>query len=133
MRGARSVAVLAALLAVSLSGCSVVHEQAVMSTVSDFYAALGAGNGSAACALLAPDTRSELEESAKRPCDRAILEEGVADPGVRRGLHVFGTMAQVHFAHDTVFLARFNDGWKVMATACKSVPAEPYDCSVKGG
>lgn len=126
-------AVPAALLAASLSGCSTVHEPAVMATVSDFYAALGAGNGSAACALLAPGTRSELEQSSKQPCDRVILQEGVARPGVRRGLDVFGTMAQVRFDRDTVFLARFDDGWKVMATACKRVPGAPYDCSVKGG
>jgi hypothetical protein len=124
---------LAAAVAFGLSGCSSAHQQAVMASVGHFYAALGSGNGATACALLAPGTRSELEQSSKQPCDRAILEEGVAHPGVRRGLQVFGTMAEVRFTHDTVFLAQFNDGWKVMATACKRIPDEPYDCSVKGG
>jgi hypothetical protein len=117
----------------TLSGCSTAHEDAVLSTVDHFYAALGVGDGAKACALLAPSTRSELEQSAKRPCDRVIVQEGVPHPGVRRSLQVFGTMAQVRFSHDTMFLARFNDGWKVMATTCKAVPGEPYSCSVKGG
>jgi hypothetical protein len=116
-----------------LSGCSTVHQQAVMSTVGAFYAALGSGNGARACALLAPGTRSELDQSSGRPCDREVLKDGVAHPGVQQGLQVFGTMAQVRFSHDTVFLARFNDGWKVMATACKHVPGQPYSCSIKGG
>jgi hypothetical protein len=130
--GRTAAAASAAALALPLSGCSTVHEQAVMTTVSHFYAALRARNGRGACALLAPGTRSELEQSADKPCDRAILEEGVPHPGVRRGLDVFGTMAQVRFSHDTVFVARFNDGWRVTATACKAVPGEPYSCSVKG-
>lgn len=134
MRAKRtSAALAAAALAVTLSACSTVHEQAVMSTVDAFYGALGSGNGKAACALLAPDTRSELEQSSKTPCDRAILEEGVPHPGVRRALSVFGTMAQVRFTHDTMFLSRFNDGWRVMATTCKPMPGDPYSCSVKGG
>src|SRR3954454_5361435 len=85
----------AAAVAFGLAGCGTVHGQAVMSTVDHFYADLDSGDGGAACALLAPGTRSELEQSEKKPCDRAILEEGVTRPGVRRGLQVFGTMAQV--------------------------------------
>jgi hypothetical protein len=133
LSGRAALAGLAGLVILGLSGCSAAHQDAVLSTVDRFYAALGSGDGATACALLAPDTRSELEQSSKRPCDRVILEEGVPHPGVRRGLEVFGTMAQARFTRDTVFLARFGDRWRVMATACKPVPDEPYSCSVKGG
>jgi hypothetical protein len=34
---------------------------------------------------------------------------------------------------DTVFLAEFPDGWKVVAAACTPRDRLPYDCQVEGG
>jgi hypothetical protein len=127
----QSVAALALCLAAS--SCSSGHEDTVNATAAKFYAAIQSGRGDAACLLLAPETKSELEQSSKEPCDKAILEEGVADAGARRRTAVFGTMAEVRFSRDTAFLAQFDQGWKIMATACKPVPGKPFDCSVKGG
>jgi hypothetical protein len=42
-------------------------------------------------------------------------------------------MTQVRFAQDTIFLARFQSGWKVMAAGCSPVPGHPYDCRLQGG
>ena len=38
-------------------------------------------------------------------------------------------------AQETVFLALFDDGWRVTAAGCTRLagPAEPYDCDVEGG
>jgi hypothetical protein len=120
-------------LAAALTGCSSGHEEAVATTVHRFYAALSEGNASTACGLLAPETRTELEQSTGQPCEDAILAEAVRQPGEEQGLDVFGTMATVRFTGDTAFLAEFDDGWRVMATACHDVPGKPYDCKVKGG
>lgn len=126
-------AVLAGTTLLALSGCSSAHAGAVVSTVDRFHAALRSADGATACALLAPQTRSELEQSSKEPCDRAVLKEGVVRPGARRDLEVFGSMAEVRFDRDTLFLARFGDGWRVMASTCKPIPGAPYDCQVQGG
>jgi hypothetical protein len=41
-------------------------------------------------------------------------------------------MAQVRFRQDTVFMAQFRDGWKVMAADCAPRPDKPYDCQIQG-
>ena len=64
----------------------------------------------AACALLSPHTRAELEQSTDRPRAQAILEEDIGEGGTVRDAHVFDTMAQVRFDDETVFLSRFDSG-----------------------
>ena len=122
-----------ACVCLSAAGCASGHAQTVNATAVSFYTALEAERGTVACALLAPETKSELEQSSNQPCDQAILEEAVTNVGDRRHTEVFGTMAQVRYAGDVAFLAQFDDGWKVMAAACEPVPGQPYDCSVEGG
>ena len=34
---------------------------------------------------------------------------------------------------DTLFLARFDQGWRVTAAGCTPHGDLPYDCTVKGG
>jgi hypothetical protein len=48
---------------------------------------------------------------------------------------VFGHDAIVRFSGDTVFLARFPEGWRVTAAGCQPGPSDqkPYDCTVSGG
>jgi hypothetical protein len=45
----------------------------------------------------------------------------------------FGTMAQVRFSGDVMFVSEFGNGWKVMAAGCSPVPGHPYDCTLQGG
>lgn len=127
------LAAAAATAAMLLTGCSSGHEPDVESAASRYFDALASDDGQAACDLLAADTRSELEQSTKEPCAKAIVSEAVAQPGERKDVQVFGTMAEVRYSDDTVFLTQAHEGWRVMASACKPVPAHPYDCSVKGG
>ena len=76
------------------------------------------GDGAAACALLAPTTRSELEQSTGKECAVAILEEAPDAGGDGGDVQVFGVMAQVRWDGDTVFLTRMPDGWRVLAAGC---------------
>lgn len=131
MGRATRAAVVALLLA--LTGCgSPPHEDAVTSVADAFHRAFAERDGAAACAELAPKTRSELEQSAGKPCAEAVLEEPV-EPSSSSRVEVFGTQALVGEGRSVTFLARFPDGWKVMAAACTPQRVGPYDCSISGG
>ncbi|MFH9738722.1 hypothetical protein ACH4MA_13600 [Streptomyces roseolus] len=130
----RAAAVL--VVAASLSGCgaSAAREGGASSAGHRFAAALAAGDYRAACGLLAPETRDEVEEDAKGPCGPALRELGLPPSGPARGVDVYGNDALLRAAGDTVFLSRFDDGWKVTAAGCVARSTdEPYRCSLKGG
>jgi hypothetical protein len=97
-----------------------------------FHVAVSQGDGERACALLAPETRRELVQSAQQACPRAVVAEDIPDVGAVQEIHRFGTQAQVRLAGDTVFLGEFAGGWRVVAAACSPRPVLPYDCLVKG-
>jgi hypothetical protein len=126
-------AVAATLLALAVGGCAQPHADSVEQAASAFYQAHASRDGARACAHLAPGTRSELEKSAGKPCPEAILEEDVPPATGPDGVSVFGTQAEVRWAAETTFLARFQDGWKVMAAACRPQKGRPYDCLISGG
>jgi hypothetical protein len=116
-----------------LSGCGGAQDESVRSTVDRFYEALDADDGASACAVLAPRTRDELEQSAGKPCDDAILEEDLTVPAAIRQVHSFGTAAQVQWTGETTFLSRFREGWRVVAAGCSPVPPDRYDCEMEAG
>lgn len=122
-----------ALLTGVVTGCGQVHDAAVRRTAAAFYTAHAAGDGTAACDVLAPKTKSELASSAGAPCRRAVLAEDVPPVDEPTDLRVFGTQAQVTWRGETTFLARFQGGWRVMAAACTKQPDHPYDCRISGG
>jgi hypothetical protein len=126
-----AVVLLTAVACITLSGCGSAQEETVADTAGAFYEAVGASDGQAACAVLAPASQSELEQSAGKPCAQAILDEDVPDVVDPEDIVVFGTMAQVRFAGETTFLTRFEDGWRVVAAACTPGRSR-YDCSIKG-
>jgi hypothetical protein len=99
----------------------------------EFVGALDASDTASACGLLAPKTKSELEKSAGKPCAVALGEEDLPSPGAIETTEAFGTMAQVRFSEDTLFLAEFRGGWRVMAAGCAPEPGHPYDCQLGGG
>lgn len=118
-------------LAAAAAGCS--DSTAPAEAAREFYRAVVAQDGAAACALLAPKTRQELEQSAQKPCDQAILEEDIPPADAVRSAERFGNLSQVRFGQETAFLAEFPGGWLVTAAGCTPVPDHPYDCQVKGG
>jgi hypothetical protein len=124
------VALLAAATLV-LTGCgSVGHrEDAAAEVAVRLLSAVAAGDGSAACATLAPDTAESVAE--EEPCPEAILDKSLPRPGTVVGADVYGQRAQVRLDDDTVFLAAFPGGWRVVAAGCTPRPNQPYKCSVE--
>ncbi|TCC44866.1 hypothetical protein E0H73_45100 [Kribbella pittospori] len=103
------------------------------STAERFYRAIEAGDGSAACNLLAPQTVQEVEQSERAPCRSVILGEDIPTAGEVTELQQYGTQAQVQLRGDTAFLAEFDDGWRIIAAACTARGDRPYDCKLTGG
>lgn len=120
------------LLTLTLSGCAGSQDASALGVAQIYAAALADGDGDAACAVLSPTVRSELEQATGSACGRAVLEEGVVPEGDGDDVLVYGVSAQVRFVGDTVFLGRFRDGWRVTAAACSATPRDVYDCRVKG-
>ena len=119
--------------ATALTSCGATQDDDVADVAAVFASALADGDGARACSVLARSTRSELEQSTGDPCDKAILDEATVAVGSRLDVDAYGTMAQVRFEADTLFLTRFESGWRVLAAGCTRRPSiDGYDCSVKG-
>jgi hypothetical protein len=122
----------AAMSLVLATGCGS-QQPASTSAATRFAEALDDSDAATACGYLAPETRSDLESSAGKPCPAALTEEDLPSAGPVEDSDAFGTMAEVRFAGDTMFLARFQNGWKVMAAGCSPQPGQPYNCLLQGG
>ena len=86
----------------------------------------------AACALLAPQTRQELENSSG-PCAQGIKDANLPSAGRVISVDVYGQDAMVRLEHDTLFLARFGSGWRVTAAGCTPQEQDrPFSCELKG-
>lgn len=132
-----SVTIVAAttLLVCALLGCSADVEREAAAQAADAFTRAVSADPPAACARLAPRTLQVLEEDGSA-CPRAVAAAALPDAGARSEVTVAGHSAQVRYAWDTVFLALFEDGWRVTAAGCRRDspdPAVPYDCVVDGG
>lgn len=114
-------------------GCGNTQEGPAETAAQGFYRALDANNGAAACDALAARTRSEVEKSAQKPCERAILDEDIPSVDGSGTVSTFGVAAQVRYAGEVAFLSRFRDGWRVVAAGCRRQPGGLYDCQVAAG
>lgn len=126
-----AAAVLAVLV---LAGCGGPggREDAASAVAVRLLDAVDAGDGAAACAVLAPETLADLEKSADQPCAAAVLGEDLPAPGRVANTDVYGQWAKVRLDTDTVFLAVFRGGWKVVAAGCQPRGDRPYDCALQG-
>jgi hypothetical protein len=122
----------ASALLVCVGGCSASPAPAE-DVAGRFERAISDADWSTACGLLAPRTRATLEKSAGQSCSAALRDEDLPDAGPSRRAQVFGTMAQVRFEQDTVFLGVFPGGWHVVAAGCAPVAGKPYDCRLAAG
>jgi hypothetical protein len=131
----RALLAVVSLSALALAGCGSVggREQAASAAAVRLLTAVDSGDGAQACAVLAPETAAELEQSAGQPCPQAVLDEDLPKPGAVAGTEVYGQWAQVRLAGDTVFLGAFTDGWRVVAAGCTAQGDKPYDCTLQGG
>lgn len=124
----------ALLAAVGLGACGSPQDGAATDAAQQFERAV-ADDPAAACALLAPVTRQQLESQAETSCPAALRAEDLPTGGRIEATEVAGHSAQVRTDGDTIFLALFDDGWRVTAAGCERTstdPQEPYDCSVEG-
>ncbi|MFD7276828.1 hypothetical protein ACFV80_07155 [Streptomyces sp. NPDC059862] len=123
------------MLVLALGGCGSAGERSAdaSAAATEFERLLRSADASGLCAALAPETRSELEESEKSSCAEAIAAQEIPIGGAVREVDVFGRQARVVLDSDTLFLSRFADGWKVVAAGCTPRSGLPYQCTIKGG
>ncbi|MFJ6938660.1 hypothetical protein [Streptomyces sp. NPDC101132] len=123
-----------AAAAVLLAGCGAPasRQNAAREAGAAFERALAAGDHAAACALLAPVTRTRLEEQEERPCAAALGDQDLPRGGAVHGTEVYGRQALLRLTADTLFLSQFRGGWKVVAAGCEPRPDLPYRCTVEG-
>jgi hypothetical protein len=137
----RSSAALVLLATAGLAGCGADEDADVAGVVTRFYAAVATTDGEAACAALAPDSRSEVvgTDPDGRACPQALLApEGPGSVLVSRAadadvleVHRAGGQAQVVTETDTLFLAVDGTSWVVTAAGCDPRGERPYDCVVE--
>jgi uncharacterized lipoprotein NlpE involved in copper resistance len=128
-------AVPAVLAVLVLAGCGQSDDRATVRSVTErFLAAYDAKQGTAACALLASDTRKQLESDQGKPCPGSVGSLQVSGGPV---LHVTValTSAKVDLASgETFFLSEEASGWRISALGCRSTttPAQtPFDCELQ--
>jgi hypothetical protein len=88
-------------------------------------------NPGEACQLLAPGTLSALQSTFGR-CGRSLPGQHLPVSSQVVGVDVYGKDAIVHLDRDVVFLARFDDGWKITAAGCTPQAGRPFQCILKG-
>ena len=91
-----------------------------------------AASPSEACGILAPHTLKELEDS-QGSCPSSLPGLDLPRAAAVRSTEVYAKDAIVRLDKDTVFLARFDQGWRVTAAGCTPHGDLPYDCTLKGG
>ncbi|MFB8079979.1 hypothetical protein [Streptomyces sp. NPDC056013] len=98
-----------------------------------FEASLSTGDYREACALLAPESRRQLQEDERQPCERALPSQELPSAGDVRGVDVYGRQALLRLRGETLFLSQFDEGWRVTAAGCEPNPGDaPCRCALKG-
>ncbi|ANS70244.1 hypothetical protein SLINC_8020 [Streptomyces lincolnensis] len=135
MSGPVRGAAVAVVLAATVGACGTVSDRRddVRDAATAFEQHLAEGAYDRLCAALAPGTVEELEQSAGSPCAKALGEEAPPRGGDLRVVDVYGDQARAVLATDTLFLSRFDSGWKIVAAGCTERPEQPYQCRIKGG
>lgn len=128
----RMAMALAAVL-VGATGCASGHEGSVRAVTDDYARAVLDRDWPAACQVLAPATRDELEQSSGSPCPAALAEEDPPEPDGVPAVQVYGTKAVAEYDGDTLFASQYDGHWLLVAAACTPRHPRPYDCAVSGG
>jgi hypothetical protein len=132
--GTRRV-IVAVLASATLAGCGAADRAPDAEAVAErFHAALDDGDGEAACADLAEETQSKLEQQEEAPCEEAIVTLELPKGGEAAETRVYVTSASVTLAEGgTTFLDEAPEGWKVASAGCEpTAPELPYDCVLEG-
>jgi hypothetical protein len=125
-----AVAAVVAMCASLASGCaSGQREVGSKAAAVDFLAAMVEGDTRAGCALLATNTREDLEVSAGQPCSSALESVDIAGGEVDE-VTVWGDRAQARASSGTLFLVELATGWRVSAAGCTRADDGIYDCQL---
>jgi hypothetical protein len=132
----RATLVVLATSAVAVSaGCGPEDRATDAAAVAEgFHGALELGDAPDACAALAEDTRSKLEQQEQAPCEEAILELELPRGATAAETSVYVTTASVSLTEGgKTFLDESASGWKVSAAGCTRAASDlPYDCELEG-
>lgn len=120
---------------VTVGGCAgrgSAENDAAGSTAASFLHR-AASEPAQACDLLAPATLEEVERDGE-VCTDVVPDVGVAPMSADVfDVEVYGRDAMFRSGDATVFLARFDDGWRVTAAGCEPRgEGLPYDCTIEG-
>jgi hypothetical protein len=102
----------------------------------EFSAAVAAGRGADACALLVPAAQDRAAELAAPTggggCAAGVVALGLPDSGQVLHQQASGRAAFVELENDTVFLAVSGSAWRVRAAGCVEQGDAPFDCVLEG-
>lgn len=125
----------AAALTLLLAGCAgrgSAENEPVADTATRFLAAV-ASAPEQGCGLLAPATLEEVEADGEQCADVLPDATGSVPTSGEPQVDVYGRDAMVRWGAQTLFLARFDEGWRVTAAGCEPTGEDlPYDCEVEG-
>jgi len=122
-------------LALLLAGCAgrgSAENEPVADAATRFLAAVASAPEDG-CGLLAPATLEEVEADGEQ-CADVLPEAAGATPGSGEpAIDVYGRDAMVRWGEQVLFLARFDEGWRVTAAGCEPTGDDlPYECEVEG-
>ncbi|MEV4941543.1 hypothetical protein [Streptomyces zaomyceticus] len=129
----RLLGVLTLALVTCACGASQARQDGATRAGLAFEASLASGDYLAACALLAPEGRQQLQEDEKQPCERALPSQEPPAGGGVRGVDAYGRQALLRLRDEVLFLSQFDGGRRVTAAGCVPDPGDaPYRCVLKG-
>jgi hypothetical protein len=117
--------VAAVLAGATLMGCTAQSDQDSAAATAARFLAAAATDPAAACALLTPRTRTDLEVSEGAKCVEA-LPDGLGG-GVEHA-DTWSDQARVDTDNGVLFLSEFESGWLVAAAGCRPNGDAPYLC-----
>ncbi len=128
---AKALVAAAALAAGTLTGCAAQSDQDSAAAVAARFLDAARTDPGAACALLTPRTRAELETSESADCARALPADDLG--GAVRHADTWSDQARVDTEGGVVFLNEFDSGWLVAAAGCRPGGDDaPYLCVLGG-
>lgn len=118
-----------------LSGCAGLgpDTEGAAAAAQEFHRATADRDGASACRQLSARVAGELAQSEGEPCADAVLSADLPDASDVRDVQVWGGRGLVVLDNDVVFVAEFDQGWRVVAAGCSPRKDRPYQCTVKGG
>lgn len=121
--------------ALLLGGCSAGAGDVAQAraAAAEFHRLLSAGDPAGACRLLTPRAEEDVRGPDDDQCPSALAALPIPEASRPVATSAWGRSAMVTFAADTVFVARFADGWRVTAAGCTQRADQPFDCAFQGG